>query len=81
MFLNLFSFIYLIIATLSGTWDVTSLARDWTHAPCIRNTVLTTEPPGKSWNVLLNLMPILKNMGVFVIKIKVFWIQKYCQEH
>ena len=30
-----------------GMWD-RSPSRDWTQAPCIGSTVLTTEPPGKA---------------------------------
>ena len=28
-------------------WDLSSLTRDQTHAPCSRSSVLTTGPPGK----------------------------------
>ena len=44
-------FVY-IFSSGSNTWHVgsylSSLTRDWTHAPCSESTVLTTGPPGKS---------------------------------
>ena len=30
-------------------WDPSFPSRDQTHAPCSGSRVLTTEPPGKSW--------------------------------
>lgn len=29
-------------------WDLSSMTRDQTHAPCSTSVVLTTGPPGKS---------------------------------
>ena len=40
---------------LHGMWDLSSLTRDQTCAPCISSTVLTTALPGKSlWFNLQN---------------------------
>ena len=41
MFCLFFGF---FLATQSGMWDLSSLTRDWTHAPCTGSTVLTTGP-------------------------------------
>ena len=35
-------------------WDLSSPTRDQTHAPCSGSAVLTTKPPGKSLDLLLN---------------------------
>ena len=37
-------------ATPCGIWDLSSLSRAQTHAPCSGGTVLITGPPGKSLN-------------------------------
>jgi len=40
----------LFLPMLSGLWDLSSLTRDQTHAPCNGKCwVLTSGPPGKSW--------------------------------
>ena len=35
------------LAAYRGMWDVSSLTRDWTSAPCIGSVVSTTGPPGE----------------------------------
>ena len=42
---------FFFFATPHGTWDLSSPTRDLNQAPCIGNTVLTTEWPGKSLGV------------------------------
>ena len=39
---------FFFFASPNGMQDLSSLTRDWTCAPCIGSTVLTTELPGKS---------------------------------
>ena len=36
------------LISLCSMWDLSSLTRDWTWAPWMESTVLTTEPPEKS---------------------------------
>ena len=39
---------YVLFSWPRGMWDLSSLARDWTHSPALEGDVLTTGPPGKS---------------------------------
>ena len=39
---------YVVVFWLQGMGDLSSLASDRTHTPCIEGEILTTEQPGKS---------------------------------
>ena len=45
--LLLFNYLFFFLAAPHGMWDLSSLARDRTRAPCSGSTVLTAGPPGK----------------------------------
>ena len=40
------------LAAAAGTWDLSSLTRDWTCTSCIERQIFTTGPPGKSLYML-----------------------------
>ena len=40
------------LAAAAGTWDLSSLTRDWTCTSCIERQIFTTGPPGKSLYIL-----------------------------
>ena len=46
-----------LTSSLPGMWDLSSLARDKTCAPCMKCRVLTTGLPGKALIWLLNKKP------------------------
>ena len=47
-------FFFSFLAAYQGMWDVSSLTRDWTSAPCTGSAVSTTGPPGKSQEELFS---------------------------
>ena len=50
-FLSFFNISFILFFFFNGhvtcMWDLSFLDKDWAHVPCIGNTVLTTELPGK----------------------------------
>ena len=48
---------FFFLATPCGIWDLSSLSRAQTHAPCSGGTVLITGPPGKSLNFFFFKLP------------------------
>ena len=54
------------LAVLRGMWDLSSAPRDRACAPCVGHTVLTTGPPGKSFQPqtsLLRTLPRISESG------------------
>lgn len=45
MSIQIFCFFFFFFASPHGLWDLGSLTKDWTWAPCSGSTVITTGPP------------------------------------